>query len=134
MSERGAVLAQAARETMLEFARAAFPREACGLLLGDRKRIEAATQAINVHPEPLRHFEIDPASLIAAHKAAREGGPQVLGYWHSHPNGLAAPSETDRVHATGDGRVWAIVANGAISLWVDTSNGFTALSYAVQEG
>ena len=134
MSERGAVLAQAARETMLEFARAAFPREACGLLLGDRKRIEAATQAINVHPEPLRHFEIDPASLIAAHKAAREGGPQVLGYWHSHPNGLAAPSDVDRAHASGEGRVWAIVANGAISLWVDAPNGFTALSYAVQEG
>jgi len=134
MSERGAVLAQAARETMLEFARAAFPREACGLLLGEGGQIRAATFAPNVHPEPLRHFEIDPAALISAHKAAREGGPQVLGYWHSHPNGLAAPSDVDRAHASGEGRVWAIVANGAISLWVDAPNGFTALSYAVQEG
>ena len=134
MSERGAVLAQAARETMVEFARAAFPREACGLLLGEGGQIRAATFALNVHPEPLRHFEIDPAALIAAHKAAREGGPHVLGYWHSHPNGLACPSDTDRAHASGDGRLWAIVANGAISLWVDAPNGFTALSYAVQEG
>ena len=119
---------------MLAAAGRAAPAEACGLLLGQGAQILTATTAANVHPEPLRHFEIDPAALIAAHKAARAGGAQVLGYWHSHPNGLARPSETDREMASGDGRVWAIVANGAISLWVDAPNGFTALSYAVQEG
>ncbi|MFC3173786.1 M67 family metallopeptidase [Novosphingobium bradum] len=121
-------LAPAAAQAMLAAARAAHPREACGLLLGEGARILAATRAANVHPEPLRHFEIDPVALIAAHKAARGGGPQVLGYWHSHPNGLARPSDTDRAHACGDGRAWAIVANGAISLWVDGPNGFAALS------
>jgi len=134
MSEREAVLARAARETMLAAARAAAPAEACGLLLGTGGRIDAATSAANVHPQPARHFEIDPAALIAAHKAARAGGPQVLGYWHSHPNGLARPSATDRAHASGDGRIWAIVANGAISLWVDAPSGFEPLSYAARDG
>lgn len=127
-------LSPAAAEAMLAAARAEHPREACGLLLGEGEHIRMATQAPNVHPEPHRHFEIDPTALIAAHKAAREGGPAVVGYWHSHPNGLARPSDTDAAHATGDGRIWAIIANGAISLWVDAPNGFTALSYAVQPG
>lgn len=127
-------LSPAAAEAMLDAARDAHPREACGLLLGVAGAVRAATLAANVHPEPSRHFEIDPAALIAAHRAARAGGPQVLGYWHSHPNGLARPSATDRAHASGDGRIWAIVANGAISLWVDAPNGFTALSYAGEDG
>jgi len=127
-------LSSSAAEAMLAAARAEHPREACGLLLGEGEHIRTANRAANVHPEPHRHFEIDPAALIAAHKAAREGGPAVLGCWHSHPNGLARPSDTDAAHATGDGRIWAIIANGAISLWVDAPNGFTALSYAVEAG
>ena len=119
---------------MLAAASAAHPREACGILLGAGDRIHTATTARNVHPEPLRHFEIDPPALIAAHRAARGNGPQVLGYWHSHPNGLARPSDTDRAMASGDGRIWAIVANGAISLWVDAPNGFEPLSYAGEGG
>ena len=119
---------------MLAAASAAHPREACGILLGTGDRIHTATTTGNVHPEPLRHFEIDPAALIAAHRAARGNGPQVLGYWHSHPNGLARPSDTDRAMASGDGRIWAIVANGAISLWVDAPNGFAALSYEEEGG
>ena len=127
-------LAQSAAAAMVAAARQAHPGEACGLLLGEGAAIAAAPIATNVHPEPLRHFEIDPAALIAAHKAARAGGPQVLGYWHSHPNGLARPSEQDRAMASADGRIWAIVANGAISLWVDAANGFAPLSYSPAAG
>lgn len=127
-------IAPAVCEAMLVAAAQAHPREACGLLLGSAGAVREATVAANVHPEPLRHFEIDPAVLIAAHRAAREGGAQVLGYWHSHPNGLAGPSATDRAHAVRDGRAWAIVANGAISLWVDAANGFEPLPYVVGRG
>ncbi len=110
------------------------PNEACGLLLGTGTHIATALAAANVHPEPLRHFEIDPAALIAAHKAARSGGPQVVGYFHSHPNGLARPSATDAAMAAGDGRIWAIAAGGEISLWRDAPSGFEALSYGIKEG
>lgn len=128
------ILARSAHAAMLAAAAAAAPDEACGLLLGAGSLIREAPAAANVHPEPRRHFEIDPAALIAAHRAARVGGAEVLGYWHSHPNGLARPSETDRAHASGDGRAWAIVANGAISLWVDGPNGFEPLSYVLADG
>lgn len=113
--------------TLLEEAARAHPHECCGILLGEGGRIERAVPCANVHPDPARHFEIDPAALIAAHRAARGGGAQVLGYYHSHPNGLAQPSPTDRAAASGDGRAWAIVAAGAVSWWRDGTHGFEAL-------
>ena len=123
-----------AQKAILAAAARAAPHEACGLLLGAGFHIETAQPTANVHPEPKRHFEIDPAALIAAHKAARIGGPQLIGYFHSHPNGLARPSATDAAMATGDGRIWAIAAAGAVSLWRDAPSGFEALSYQVKEG
>lgn len=112
---------------------AAHPAEACGILLGQGGRVDRASVERNVHPDPAHHFEIDPAALIAAHKAARGGGPQVLGYWHSHPNGRAGPSDEDRARACGDGRAWVIVASGGITVWSDGPAGFTRLGYTVEE-
>ncbi|MFM5885339.1 MAG: M67 family metallopeptidase, partial [Novosphingobium sp.] len=93
-----------------------------------------AVPAANVHPDPARHFEIDPAALIAAHKAERGGGPQLLGYYHSHPNGRADPSPSDRAQAAGDGRLWAIIANDAVLVWRDTPTGFQALPLRLVDG
>ena len=126
-----------------EEAARAFPREACGLLFGQNVfgrggRIERAVGTANVHADPLRHFEIDPAALIAAHRAARAGGPELVGYFHSHPRGPARPSAEDRAQAGGDGRVWAIVAGGVgegdVTFWRDGEGGFEALSYRVVDG
>ena len=106
----------------------AYPLEACGLLLGTADRIDRSVPASNVHPPPRTHFEIDPAALVAAHKAARGGGPQIVGYWHSHPTGTPAPSATDRASSSGDGRVWAIVASDQVTFWRDLPGGFEPLS------
>ncbi len=116
-----------AKATLLAEAAASHPQEACGLLLGRDGVIDQAVPVRNVHPDPMRHFAIDPVALIAAHRAAREGGPQVLGYYHSHPAGPASPSATDQAGACGDGRVWAIVADGAIGWWRDAPGGFEPL-------
>jgi predicted GIY-YIG superfamily endonuclease/proteasome lid subunit RPN8/RPN11 len=114
---------------MLAAAAAAHPLEACGLLLGEGGRITEARETRNVHPTPQTHFEIDPQALIDAHRAARAGGAQVLGYFHSHPTGQAVPSATDRAMAARDGRVWAIIAGQEVMFWEDGTEGFAALSY-----
>jgi desampylase len=123
-------------ETILDCMRAeataAHPRECCGILLGAGQMITALVTARNVHPQPARHFEIDPHALIRAHRDARAGGAQVVGYYHSHPNGHGEPSATDRALAAHDGRVWAIVAGGSVNLWRDGENGFEPLSYVVR--
>jgi len=117
-------------ELLRDEARRAHPRECCGILLGDGTTITAALPAANVHPAPHTHFEIDPRALVDAHRAARSGGPQVLGYYHSHPTGRPEPSATDRAEAAHDLSVWAIVADDAIGWWRDAPDGFAALPYA----
>lgn len=124
----------AALAAMRAAAAAAHPREACGILLGEGGRITHAVEARNVHPAPETHFEIDPQALIDAHRAARAGRPQVIGYFHSHPHGPPVPSATDRASAAGDGRVWAIIAGGDIAFWKDGEEGFTALSFVRIDG
>ena len=118
-------------DAMLAEAAAAHPFEACGLLLGAGETVRAAVATANVHPEPAAHFEIDPRALIDAFRTERASGPQVLGYWHSHPCGTPEPSSTDRAHATGDGRVWAIVGQGRVGWWRDAPGGFEPLSSRV---
>lgn len=123
---------------MRAHADAALPEEACGILLGESARITAAIATRNAHPTPHTHFEIDPQALIAAHRAARAGGPAVVGYYHSHPRGPAVPSATDRASAAGDGKVWVILApcdSGAdVAFWRDGEQGFAALPFAVSDG
>ena len=117
--------------TLREEAAKAAPAECCGLLLGQGARVLEARPAINVAADPLRHFEIDPMALLAAHKAARAGGPDVLGYYHSHPTGHPLPSATDCDHASGDARAWAIVAEGEVAFWKDGEAGFEAMDVRV---
>lgn len=112
---------------MRAHAAAALPDEACGLLLGEGGRITEARAAANVHPSPRTHFEVDPQALIDAHRAARTGGPAVIGCYHAHPSGPAEPSATDRASANRDGTVWAIIAGTDVTFWHDGEQGFTAL-------
>ena len=119
--------------TLLADAVRTAPDECCGLLLGSAGRVEEAHPAVNVAPDPARHFEIDPAALFAAHRASRAGGLQLIGYYHSHPAGHPVPSATDCAHASGDSRIWAIIAGGSIGFWRDGEQGFEALSYVVVE-
>ena len=114
---------------LLREARQAHPRECCGVLLGDTGAITELQPATNVHAEPETRFEIDPQALIDAHRNARNGGPKVLGYYHSHPNGLARPSARDEAMAQADGAIWAIIAAGSVSFWRLGAAGFAALPY-----
>lgn len=104
------------------------------MLLGEGQAIAEARPTLNVARERRGYFEIDPQALIDAHRAARAGGPQVLGYYHSHPDGPAEPSAADRAQAPRDGRVWAIAAPGGVTFWRDDEEGFTPLSYAAVDG
>jgi len=119
-------------ERLRSEAEASAPEECCGLLLG-REIIDEVRPAANVAPDRRHRFEIDPQALVDAYRAARSGGPQVMGYYHSHPAGPAGPSDVDRAMAAGDGKVWAIVAEGGVTFWRDEETGFAPLSYVVED-
>ena len=132
------VVTRSVLTALLDAAASAAPDEACGLLLGREGAIDRVQPCANVAGEPRRFFEIDPAALIAAHRAERGGGPVLLGYFHSHPSGVAEPSAEDRRQASGDGKVWAIIGSGVgstqVRFWRDEPTGFVALSYALSDG
>jgi proteasome lid subunit RPN8/RPN11 len=117
--------------TLLAEAARAAPNECCGLLLGAGKRIDAVSTAANIAENPARRFEIDPVALLAAHKSARAGGPELVGYYHSHPDGHPVPSATDCEYASGDGRYWAIVAGGEVTFWRDGESGFEPVGHRI---
>jgi desampylase len=95
----------------------AHPLEACGLLFGDERLISGFETTANVALDPDKGFEIDPKALFVAIRAERAGGPQLIGYWHSHPNGRVEPSQRDLDAAQDDGKIWVIVADDDIAAW-----------------
>lgn len=106
-----------------QLAHAAAPQEICGILFGREGRVSARRAAKNVADDPQRHFEIDPATLIAAERDQRSGGQPILGYYHSHPAGTVRPSITDAESAAPDGRIWLIVNGREAAAWQATENG-----------
>jgi len=99
---------QLARQIEREGARA-FPNECCGILFGRERRVDGAVERIVERLQPVANefdseerfhrFLITPASLLRAEKSAAAEGLVVLGFYHSHPNAPARPSEYDRAHA-----------------------------------
>lgn len=108
---------------MRDAARGAMPEEACGLLRGRGDRIEDATVTDNVALDRIHRFEIDPTDLFAALRDERAGGMAIVGYWHSHPNGLAMPSTSDADMAAPDGKLWLIVAENEVTAWRAVADG-----------
>ena len=112
------IISRAQLDAISAHAQAENPHECCGLLLGDGVLVQAVQPALNVAKEPRHRFEIDPAVLLTAYKAARAGGPTVIGHYHSHPHGSAAPSETDAQMAERRGEIWLILGgDGTLTAW-----------------
>lgn len=105
------------QQLLLAWALDAGGHECCGLLLGTDDEVECVELTANVAREPANSFEIDPTALISAEKQARQGGLKIVGYFHSHPNGVARPSNRDAEMAADDGRIWAIIAGDQITAW-----------------
>ncbi len=85
-------------------AAADYPEECCGILLGKAQGARVGvTRVVAVGNErsESRHnrFVIGPDAVLAAQRAARGEGLDVVGYYHSHPDHPARPSEFDREHA-----------------------------------
>ncbi len=80
-----------------------FPEECCGLLIGKESQdrvVSVAQRASNVQGDMReRRYLIDPMELVRTEKALSGSGAMILGFYHSHPNAPAIPSEFDRTHA-----------------------------------
>ena len=87
---------------------AAYPNECCGIIYGrdvaGQRIVEELEPVMNAFEEGEQYhrFSISGEQLMAAEKkcsGGSNGGKMVLGFYHSHPDHPARPSEYDRVHA-----------------------------------
>jgi len=97
-----------------------YPNECCGMLLGRSSGTDKVVTEVvalrNLRHDPDRaqellplaeperesernRFLIDPKDQLTVEKGARARGQDVLGYYHSHPDHPARPSNYDREHA-----------------------------------
>ena len=97
-------------------AEAAYPEEACGLLVGRSLpgagyRVSTVEAGVNVaEPPRTRRFEVDPKLRLRLERELRESPNSVIGVYHSHPDGSAEPSETDISMIFEPAMVWLITA------------------------
>ena len=104
-------------EAMLEHARTGYPYEVCGVMVGrgpdGARRVEEVVAVANRETEaPRVRYQIAPEDQIRVQREARERGWEIVGYYHSHPDHPARPSETDRrIAAEGlsDGVIYVVV-------------------------
>ena len=83
-----------------------YPFECCGLMLGrfesrDRKAVVETYPISNAREEEAKRnrFLIRPEELMRGEKHARKQGLDVVGFYHSHPDDRAVPSQYDLEHA-----------------------------------
>jgi proteasome lid subunit RPN8/RPN11 len=77
-----------------------YPHECCGALLGVDGAVTAVLALPNTTEEgPRRRFMVRPSDYQAAERRATELGAELLGFYHSHPDHPARPSQYDLDHA-----------------------------------
>lgn len=102
-----------ARQAIIDHAKACYPRESCGVIVG--KEYIACTN-IAAHQA---QFEICPIDLVGASKEGK-----IRAYVHSHPDGSTNPSMPDRVQMNLHALPW-IITNG-IDIAIHEPDSYTA--------
>jgi proteasome lid subunit RPN8/RPN11 len=99
---------------IIEHSRLVFPIEACGVLLGTKengpKTVVMVFPARNIL-ESETSYQINPQDQLDIFMKADELSLEVLGYYHSHPNWRAQPSETDKHRANQPSSSYLIYSN-----------------------
>jgi proteasome lid subunit RPN8/RPN11 len=81
-----------------------YPHECCGAILGrdgaaGREVLDLMPLANRRDDSPRNRFEVTAEDVRLAEKTARAQNLDLIGWYHSHPDHPARPSEFDRDHA-----------------------------------
>jgi proteasome lid subunit RPN8/RPN11 len=77
-----------------------YPDECCGALIGRDGVVQSTFALPNVTDEgPRRRFRVSPDDYRASERRAAQSGAELLGFYHSHPDHPARPSQYDLDHA-----------------------------------
>ncbi|MFB6134024.1 MAG: desampylase [Halanaeroarchaeum sp.] len=108
------VLTTGAYEAIIEHATDDVPREAAGIVAGerngDRSLVTSVHRISNVADAPRVSYELDPTEQYETMQTIESMGKSILGFYHSHPAGPPGPSRRDRAAATWPDRYYLIVS------------------------
>ncbi|MGQ0736553.1 MAG: Mov34/MPN/PAD-1 family protein [Acidobacteriota bacterium] len=125
---RAVTLGADAEAALVAHARDAAPHECCGLLIGTQTEIVAARRARNLASDPTRRYLIDPQDHFQALRESRAMGLELIGAYHSHPQGAPVPSPTDRAEGFSQ-FLYVIVGHACecpvLAAWVWTDGNFS---------
>src|SRR5438309_4585350 len=100
MRDHGLYLPEAVASDIRRHGEETYPHECCGALVGRDGQVVAAVPLPNTTEEgPRRRFLVRPSDYRLAEQRAGELGGELLGFYHSHPDHPARPSQYDLDHA-----------------------------------
>jgi proteasome lid subunit RPN8/RPN11 len=85
----------------------AYPAECCGAMVGrtarnggtEAKEVVQLWPAVNRRTDDPHRYLIAPDDLRRLEREVRPQGLEIVGYYHSHPDHPAVPSDYDAAHA-----------------------------------
>jgi proteasome lid subunit RPN8/RPN11 len=101
----GIVLRRTIVEEVCSHAERGYPEEVCGGLLGRVREdggvevLETAVVENSREDDRQCRYLVGPSDVVRLESRAEATGLQVIGYYHSHPDAPAEPSDFDREHA-----------------------------------
>jgi proteasome lid subunit RPN8/RPN11 len=100
MSSRRLTVTGGAGQAIRAHGQETYPHECCGALVGRENHVTAVVALPNTTEEgPRRRFLVRPSDYREAERQASELGAELLGFYHSHPDHPARPSQYDLDHA-----------------------------------
>ena len=100
MSEHKVAISADVDDAIRRHGEEAYPHECCGALVGREGQVTATVPLSNTTEEgPRRRFLVRPSDYRLAESRASELGADLLGFYHSHPDHPARPSQYDLDHA-----------------------------------
>lgn len=101
------------------------PIEACGLLGGCHGVVQMIFPVYNILQSPTR-YTMKPQDQIDAMLKIEAQGLDLLGIYHSHPQGTSYPSPTDIIEA--------YYPEAAYIIWSPGENGWDCRAYCLSDG
>ena len=109
--ERSLIVSDVVAAHIENHGREAYPNECCGALIGTDNVVQECFSLSNRTEEgPRRRFLVTPQDYRVAERYATNSGNELIGFYHSHPDHSARPSQYDLDHA------WPVFAYVIISV------------------
>jgi len=100
MSDRPLTISGAVDAAIRAHGEETYPHECCGALVGRDGHVSVTVPLPNTTEEgPRRRFLVRPSDYREAERRSGELGGELLGFYHSHPDHPARPSQYDLDHA-----------------------------------